>query len=98
MGPVVEQLLAADGLNHLIRLPRGCGEQTLIRLGPLVYVAKYLRASGQTGDREQNIHNKIRSGNKACKIIQMWSAFDVIRPSYPHADRSQAHVPLYSQP
>jgi len=37
-----------DGLDKLLRLPFGCGEQNLVRFAPDVYVLKYFAATGQT--------------------------------------------------
>ncbi|XP_076081497.1 CD109 antigen-like isoform X1 [Mytilus galloprovincialis] len=34
-------------LDRLIRLPTGCGEQTIVKLAPDVYVANYLKKSNQ---------------------------------------------------
>ncbi|HSW57784.1 MAG TPA: alpha-2-macroglobulin family protein, partial [Dehalococcoidales bacterium] len=36
-----------DGLESLIQMPFGCGEQNMIILAPNVYITKYLKASGQ---------------------------------------------------
>ncbi|CAE8622241.1 unnamed protein product [Polarella glacialis] len=41
LGPTV------SGLDRLLRIPTGCGEQNMIGLAPNVYVAKYLLAMGQ---------------------------------------------------
>ena len=63
MGPVTSALLDGNTFQNLIRAPSGCGEQTLIRLGPLVYVAKYLKETGQmTGEKEKRIYDLIRQG------------------------------------
>ncbi|XP_067661520.1 CD109 antigen-like [Haliotis asinina] len=45
MGPTV------NGLDSLLRLPTGCGEQTMLGLAPDVFVTNYLTATNQlTGD------------------------------------------------
>ncbi|XP_013389533.1 CD109 antigen isoform X2 [Lingula anatina] len=36
-----------ENLEHLMRLPSGCGEQTMAALAPDVFVAKYFKALGQ---------------------------------------------------
>jgi len=36
-----------DGLDSLIQMPFGCGEQNMILLAPDIYVTQYLKASGQ---------------------------------------------------
>ncbi|XP_041375396.1 pregnancy zone protein-like [Gigantopelta aegis] len=41
MGP------ALSNLDHLIELPTGCGEQTMISFTPNIYVLKYLTSTGQ---------------------------------------------------
>ncbi|CAE8645547.1 unnamed protein product, partial [Polarella glacialis] len=41
LGPTI------SGLDRLLRIPTGCGEQNMIGLAPNVYVAKYLLAMGQ---------------------------------------------------
>uniref|UniRef100_H3CZE0 CD109 molecule n=1 Tax=Tetraodon nigroviridis TaxID=99883 RepID=H3CZE0_TETNG len=46
---VVGDLLgpSISGLDHLIRMPHGCGEQNMINFAPNVYVLQYLSATGQ---------------------------------------------------
>jgi CD109 antigen len=36
-----------DGLDALLQMPNGCGEQNMIVFAPDVYITKYLEASGQ---------------------------------------------------
>jgi CD109 antigen len=36
-----------DGLDTLLQMPSGCGEQNMIGLAPDVYITKYLQGSGQ---------------------------------------------------
>ena len=36
-----------DGLDSLIQMPFGCGEQNMIIFAPDVYITKYLKESGQ---------------------------------------------------
>ena len=50
--PAIE-LIEYDKLNSLIRLPRGCGEQTMMTLGPLVYAMNYLDDGNLFQGREQ---------------------------------------------
>ncbi|XP_069091776.1 CD109 antigen-like [Pleurodeles waltl] len=42
LGPTV------DGLESLIQMPYGCGEQNMINFCPNIYILKYLEATGQT--------------------------------------------------
>ena len=63
MGPVVTNLING-GLESLLRLPTGCGEQTMLKLGPNVYVFQYLRNTNQVTEAiEQNAYKFIQSGN-----------------------------------
>ena len=45
MGSVIETVIG--GLEDLLRIPKGCGEQTMIYLAPNVYVYKYLKHTNQ---------------------------------------------------
>jgi CD109 antigen len=44
-GSVMSQTI--EGLDGLLRMPFGCGEQNMILLAPNVFVARYLKESGQ---------------------------------------------------
>ncbi|KAJ8305151.1 hypothetical protein KUTeg_017286 [Tegillarca granosa] len=48
MGPTI------TGLDSLLRMPTGCGEQTMIGFAPDVFVSNYLKASGQLEDSVKN--------------------------------------------
>ena len=37
-----------DGLENLLQMPFGCGEQNMILFAPDIYVARYLEATGQS--------------------------------------------------
>ncbi|KAL5008096.1 hypothetical protein ScPMuIL_013677 [Solemya velum] len=52
MGPTIQ------GLENLLRMPTGCGEQTLVSFAPDVFISSYLEATGQfTGDiRDKALH------------------------------------------
>jgi len=57
LGPTI------SGLERLLRIPTGCGEQNMITLAPNVYVAKYLLAVGQLRpDIRQRIVNNMVVG------------------------------------
>lgn len=57
MGPTV------NGLDKLLRMPTGCGEQTMIGLAPDVFVTNYLTATNQlTGEVEEKAINFMESG------------------------------------
>ena len=63
MGPVISAILDGNTFQPLIRLPLGCAEQSISRLGPLVYVAKYLKETGQTtAEKETQVYDYIREG------------------------------------
>ncbi|XP_071088377.1 CD109 antigen-like isoform X11 [Haliotis cracherodii] len=57
MGPTV------SGLDSLLRMPTGCGEQTMLGLAPDVFVTNYLTATKQlTGDIEDKAIKYMESG------------------------------------
>ncbi|XP_071088378.1 CD109 antigen-like [Haliotis cracherodii] len=57
MGPTV------NGLDSLLRMPTGCGEQTMVGLAPDVFVTNYLTATNQlTGDIEDKAVKYMESG------------------------------------
>ena len=60
MGPTLKNL------KSLLRLPTGCGEQTMTSLAPDVFVYKYLNTSGQlTPDVAEMALHYIQQGNNA---------------------------------
>ena len=62
IGPVVTSLIT-DGLESLLRMPMGWGEQTMIFLAPNVYVMQYLLRTRQvTADIESKAYRMIQSG------------------------------------
>merc|ERR1740130_1825379 len=57
LGPTI------SGLERLLRIPTGCGEQNMVTLAPNVFVAKYLQATGKlTPDLRQRIVNNMIVG------------------------------------
>ncbi|XP_060581140.1 CD109 antigen-like isoform X3 [Ruditapes philippinarum] len=57
MGPTV------NNLDKLLRMPTGCGEQTMLGFAPDVFVTNYLTATNQlTGDIEQKALNFLEKG------------------------------------
>ncbi|XP_067660553.1 CD109 antigen-like [Haliotis asinina] len=57
MGPTV------SGLDSLLRMPTGCGEQTMLSLAPDVFIINYLTATNQlTGDIEDKAIKYMESG------------------------------------
>ncbi|XP_009867930.1 PREDICTED: complement C4-like, partial [Apaloderma vittatum] len=47
MDESVENCLSLTGVEKLIRLPKGCAEQTMVKMAPAVYAIEYLDASEQ---------------------------------------------------
>ena len=39
---------SVSGLDNLLQMPFGCGEQNMIGMAPNVYVVSYLQATGQS--------------------------------------------------
>ncbi|CAH1241049.1 C3 [Branchiostoma lanceolatum] len=61
MGPTITTTIG--GLGTLLRLPTGCGEQTMIKLAPNVYVLSYLHCTDKiTKDVEEKAYDFIRKG------------------------------------
>lgn len=57
LGPTI------SGLDRLLRIPTGCGEQNMITLAPNVYVAKYLQSVGRLQPQlRQRIANNMLVG------------------------------------
>ncbi|KAM8846122.1 CD109 antigen [Synchiropus picturatus] len=54
--------LTASGLENLVQMPSGCGEQNMIRLAPNVYVLQYLSETGRSDPalRERALHNMLK--------------------------------------
>nr|BAH22724.1 complement component C3 precursor [Nematostella vectensis] len=62
IGPVVTNLING-GLDNLLRMPTGCGEQTLIYMSPNVYVLEYLSNTHQvTASVEAKAYKFIQQG------------------------------------
>lgn len=58
MGP------ALNGLENLVRLPCGCGEQNMILFVPNIFVLDYLKATGKlTEDIEEKSIRFMKTGN-----------------------------------
>ncbi|XP_028394711.1 complement C3-like [Dendronephthya gigantea] len=63
IGPAVSNIIEGRGLDSIIKLPTGCGEQTMLKLAPNVFVLNYLRSTKQvTRHIEETAFNYIRSG------------------------------------
>ncbi|KAK3785481.1 hypothetical protein RRG08_048616 [Elysia crispata] len=52
-----------DGLSSLLQLPTGCGEQSIVMMAPTLYIAKYLKSTGQlSGALEAQIKHQLATG------------------------------------
>ena len=58
-----------DGLENLLRMPTGCGEQNMIKLAPDLYIANYLMDSGQmTPSMHARVKHLIETGECGCRL------------------------------
>lgn len=58
MGPSI------NGIDDLLRMPGGCGEQTMIGFAPDVFISNYLRATEQlTGEIKDKAITYMEKGN-----------------------------------
>lgn len=59
-----------DGLDKLIAIPTGCGEQNMLKFAPNIFVMKYLEATFQLDD---NIVSKakyyMQKGRHSCIVL-----------------------------
>ncbi|RMX57629.1 hypothetical protein pdam_00015728 [Pocillopora damicornis] len=84
IGPVVTTLITG-GLESLLHMPMGCGEQTMIFLAPNVYVMQYLLETRQvTANIESKAYRMIQSGYQRAlnyrRKDRSFSAFGEHRP------------------
>ena len=62
LGPIINTTIQG-GLESFIRMPGGCGEQTMRSFSPNVYVFEYLMNTNQvTGTMEANAYRFIQAG------------------------------------
>lgn len=55
-----------DGLDKLLAMPYGCGEQNMLKFAPNIYIMDYLMATNQaTPAIENNAKEYMRSGKAA---------------------------------
>ena len=61
-----------DGLENLLRMPTGCGEQNMIKLAPDLYIANYLTVSGQmTPSMQARVKHLIETGERIIKSLRV---------------------------
>jgi len=64
MGPSIQ------GLDNLLQMPYGCGEQNMLFFAPDVYIVKYLSISGQlTEDIKDKALDFMLAGDASFKYI-----------------------------
>ena len=75
MGPIIEfdpvTKQPKNDVKNIIRMPRGCGEQTMLAMGPNVYAHRYLVAVGKMlpgSAEEKGSIDKMKKGNNSCKF------------------------------
>lgn len=67
MGPSIE------GLDKLLRMPTGCGEQNMIGFAPNIYVMDYLTATDQVNDKiSRKAGEVMRSGMPAKQKLNIF--------------------------
>lgn len=53
-----------DGLQSLIHMPYGCGEQTMLNFAPAIFITKYLKTVGKLkSDFEIETQDILIAGN-----------------------------------
>jgi len=54
---------SVNGLDKLLRMPYGCGEQNMLNFAPNIYIMKYLEIAGQaTADIVDKSHRYMMAG------------------------------------
>ena len=70
-----------DGLENLLRMPTGCGEQNMIKLAPDLYIANYLTDSGQmTPSMHARVKHLIETGECGCQLSLHLSVSNIAIP------------------
>ncbi|ESO83810.1 hypothetical protein LOTGIDRAFT_169046 [Lottia gigantea] len=78
--------VSAIGVDTLLKLPTGCGEQNLIHLAPNVYVMRYLKATGRL---MPEVEKKARVFMRQGMLRQLtFRKEDGSFATWPHADSS----------
>jgi len=70
---------SVNGLDKLIRMPYGCGEQNMLNFAPNIYIMKYLETAGQaTADIVDKSERYMMAGKHvelyAFHVCCVWSA------------------------
>lgn len=70
-----------NGLDQLIQMPNGCGEQTMLNLAPVVYLLVYFRATEcltakiESKCKDYMLSGKIRCTFDSLNVAPMFSSF-----------------------
>ncbi|XP_050403081.1 venom factor [Patella vulgata] len=84
LGPTVSGII--NGVDTLLKLPTGCGEQNLIHLAPNVYVMRYLKATGRL---QSGVEKKARAFMRQGMMRQLtFKKDDGSFATWPHAESS----------
>ncbi|XP_062873283.1 complement C4 [Trichomycterus rosablanca] len=66
MGESVNNCLNLEGVNNLIQLPKGCAEQTMVKMSPAIHAMRYLDATNQwlalKAERREEAETMIQAG------------------------------------
>ncbi|XP_072547604.1 complement C4 isoform X2 [Salminus brasiliensis] len=66
MGESVQNCLNLEGVDNLIELPKGCAEQTMVKMSPAIHAMKYLDATHQwlnlKAERRDEAQSMIEAG------------------------------------
>jgi len=56
---------SVNGLDKLVKMPYGCGEQNMLNFAPNIYIMKYLETANQlTADFEDKAHRFMLAGTQ----------------------------------
>ncbi|NXP80594.1 A2ML1 protein, partial [Ramphastos sulfuratus] len=81
---------ALQNLDHLVRMPHGCGEQNMVLFAPIVYVLQYLEKTRQlTPEIKERATGFLRNGNTILhtNVLSCFSGYQ-IQLQYQHPDGS----------
>jgi len=54
---------SVNGLDRLVKMPYGCGEQNMLNFAPNIYIMKYLETANQlTADISDKAHRYMMAG------------------------------------
>jgi hypothetical protein len=63
-----------NGLENLIRMPYGCGEQNMLNFAPNIYILQYLEATNQDNAAiQQKAKDFMKKGSYLCIIHALYA-------------------------